>query len=219
MRSPAAGIDSGRRVLSPRVCSDEPEQNLGGNRTRAGQPVPPLPWWEGGNGPTAVERFYAGGEKNCLLGAMVLSGGLELFEQELGGAVRGDAPAASRALALLGAGPLRADGQRVDSEVGFDAGQQLAEPLLANRVFHSPDSLVRVIQRQAHALKSPASAVQFRPSPPLFLSRYRHLRRKNTRQRLHGSPLEPADCPRSARKTPTERGCRARCPAPAPIRE
>ena len=34
----------------------------------------------------AVDRFYAGGAKNCLLGAMVLSGGLELFADELGGA-------------------------------------------------------------------------------------------------------------------------------------
>jgi len=34
----------------------------------------------------AVERFYDGGAKNCLLGSMVLSGGLELFADELGGA-------------------------------------------------------------------------------------------------------------------------------------
>jgi len=34
----------------------------------------------------AVERFYGGGAKNCLLGSMVLSGGLELFAEELGGA-------------------------------------------------------------------------------------------------------------------------------------
>ena len=34
----------------------------------------------------AVERFYAGGAKNCLLGAMVLSGGSELFADELAGA-------------------------------------------------------------------------------------------------------------------------------------
>lgn len=34
----------------------------------------------------AVDRFYGGGAKNCLLGSMVLSGGLELFAEELGGA-------------------------------------------------------------------------------------------------------------------------------------
>ena len=34
----------------------------------------------------AVERFYAGGAKNCLLGAMVLSGGSELFADELAAA-------------------------------------------------------------------------------------------------------------------------------------
>jgi len=34
----------------------------------------------------AVERFYAGGAKNCLLGTMVLSGGSELFADELAGA-------------------------------------------------------------------------------------------------------------------------------------
>ena len=34
----------------------------------------------------AVERFYAGGAKNCLLGTMVLSGGLDLFADEVGGA-------------------------------------------------------------------------------------------------------------------------------------
>ena len=34
----------------------------------------------------AVERFYAGGTKNCLLGTMVLSGGSELFADELAAA-------------------------------------------------------------------------------------------------------------------------------------
>ncbi len=34
----------------------------------------------------AVERFYAGGAKNCMLGTMVLSGGSELFADELAGA-------------------------------------------------------------------------------------------------------------------------------------
>ncbi len=34
----------------------------------------------------AVERFYAGGAKNCLLGSMVLSGGSERFADELAGA-------------------------------------------------------------------------------------------------------------------------------------
>lgn len=34
----------------------------------------------------AVDRFYAGGDKNCLLGALVLSGGAELFADELAGA-------------------------------------------------------------------------------------------------------------------------------------
>ena len=34
----------------------------------------------------AVGRFYAGGAKNCLLGAMVLSGGSELFADELAAA-------------------------------------------------------------------------------------------------------------------------------------
>ncbi len=34
----------------------------------------------------AVDRFYGGGAKNCLLGSMVLSGGLDLFADELGGA-------------------------------------------------------------------------------------------------------------------------------------
>ncbi len=36
----------------------------------------------------AVERFYAGGAKNCLLGAMVLSGGAGLFADELAGAFK-----------------------------------------------------------------------------------------------------------------------------------
>jgi len=34
----------------------------------------------------AVGRFYAGGAKNCLLGSMVLSGGSELFADELAAA-------------------------------------------------------------------------------------------------------------------------------------
>ncbi len=34
----------------------------------------------------AVERFYAGGAKNCLLGSIVLSGGSELFADELAAA-------------------------------------------------------------------------------------------------------------------------------------
>ena len=34
----------------------------------------------------AVDHFYAGGDKNCLLGAMVLSGGAEPFADELAGA-------------------------------------------------------------------------------------------------------------------------------------
>ena len=57
-----------------------------------------------------TERFYGKGAKNCLLGAMLLSGGVDLFSEELAASLRGQIDAL--AATLREAGHSRAEARR-----------------------------------------------------------------------------------------------------------
>ncbi|MEM9907592.1 MAG: TetR/AcrR family transcriptional regulator [Cyanobacteria bacterium P01_D01_bin.44] len=60
------------------ILAQEAERLMIAALTEEGSPRQKLEAWAKG-----VEEFYLGGEKNCLLGIMVLSGGADRFQSEL----------------------------------------------------------------------------------------------------------------------------------------
>ncbi|MBI3726093.1 TetR/AcrR family transcriptional regulator [bacterium] len=113
----------------------------------SGRPRARLERWVEG-----VARIYAGGSKSCLLGAMVLGGGSEIFARELAEAFRAQLRALERLLVEAGANPAEAR-RRAENALGriqgaLVLGRGLQLPRHFRRVLAElPDELLARIQR------------------------------------------------------------------------
>ncbi|MEM7305842.1 MAG: TetR/AcrR family transcriptional regulator [Planctomycetota bacterium] len=87
-----------------------------------------------------VERFFAKGEKNCLLGTMLLSGGSDLFSEEIAGAFRALIDALARV--IHDAGIPRAEARR-RAENGMG---RIQGGLIVSRGLRSPKHFQRVVR-------------------------------------------------------------------------
>jgi TetR/AcrR family transcriptional repressor of lmrAB and yxaGH operons len=87
-----------------------------------------------------VERFYAKGEKNCLLGSMILSGGSDLYFEELAGSFRGLIEALAQTIQEAGVSKAEAR-RRAENAMGRIQGG-----LIVSRGLNSSKHFQRVIR-------------------------------------------------------------------------
>ncbi len=106
-----------------------------------GTPAERLARWTKG-----VARFYAKGDKNCLLGAMVLSGGSGLFAAEIEATFQALIDALTQA--VQGAGIARAESKRRAE----NAVAQIQGSLIVSRGMQNPKHFQRVLRELPQAL-------------------------------------------------------------------